>query len=197
MNEFPLDDVELAINDTTKLKGLLNVLSEEVEITLDKVDNESKSLKLSDKDGSKINYALAELDIIPTVPKLKNIPDFNLEIPLTKEFIARFSKAKSALSGVDTFTILQEEKNTSIIIGYSPDINSDRISINVLPTVGKDVIANPLSFSAKYLKEILSANAEQTDAILKVSDAGMAYVEFGTEKSEFQSKYYLIKIELS
>lgn len=203
MNDFELEDAEVGIHDTALLKTLLGVVSEDVKIELAKVDDDAKSLKITDKDGSKVNFTLAELDIIPVAPKLKSTPsDFELEIPLTKEFIARFIKAKAALNDVTSFTILQSENEakeleTNIIIGYSPTINSNSISLKVTPNAKKNVMAAPMSFSAKYFKEVLSANAEAGESTFFVSDKGLGYVEFGTDKTEFQSKYYFIPIKLA
>ncbi len=56
---------------------------------------------------------------------------------------------------------------------------------------GVDV--KPISFSAKYLKEILTANKEATSAKLKVSVDGLAHVEFQID--EFVCKYYLVEIQ--
>jgi len=53
----------------------------------------------------------------------------------------------------------------------------------------------PISFSAKYLKEILTANKEATSATLKVSTAGLAHTEFKID--DFTSKYYLVEVQLT
>ena len=76
------------------------------------------------------------------------------------------------------------------MLGYQK-INSNRISINVNCKCDGDI--EPISFSAKYLKEILNANKGAKSSSLKVSNQGLAYATF--EKDGFTSNYYLVEIK--
>jgi hypothetical protein len=51
----------------------------------------------------------------------------------------------------------------------------------------------PISFSAKYLKEILMANKGSKSATLKIASAGLAYCSF--ERDGLVSKYFLVEIK--
>jgi hypothetical protein len=187
-----LGDAELGVNDTTKLKKLLNVLGDDVNISFNKRDDKIVSLSLS-TESTDVQYVTADLSVIPNVPVLKKLPPFNLEIPLTKEFVGTFVKAKSALSDVDTLTFIKDKKDKiKLVIGYS-SVNSNRINIDVKTTDGKDSLGKTLHFSAKYLKEILTSNSDCENAVLKVSDAGIAHVEFNNDM--FNSNYYLVEIK--
>jgi len=187
-----LVDSEFGINDTTKLKKLLNVLSEEVTVAFNKREEKIVSLSLN-SDGTDVQYVTADLSVIPKVPDLKKLPPFNLEIPLTKEFVTTFVKAKSALSDVDTLTFSKDKKDkVKLTIGYS-NVNSNRINIDVKPTEGKDTLGKTIHFSAKYLKEILISNSDCENAVLKISDHGILHVEFNNDL--FNSSYYLIEIK--
>jgi len=187
-----LVDSEFGINDTTKLKKLLNVLSEEVTVAFNKREEKIVSLSLN-SDGTDVQYVTADLSVIPKVPDLKKLPPFNLEIPLTKEFVTIFVKAKSALSDVDTLTFSKDKKDKiKLTIGYS-NVNSNRINIDVKPTEGKDTLGKTIHFSAKYLKEILISNSDCENAVLKISDHGILHVEFNNDL--FNSSYYLIEIK--
>lgn len=187
-----LTDSEFGINDTTKLKKLLNVLSEEVSIEFNKRDDKIVSLSLN-SEGTDVQYVTADLSVIPKVPDLKKLPPFNLEIPLTKEFVTTFVKAKSALSDVDTMTFNKDKKDkVKLTIGYS-NVNSNRINIELKPTDGKDTLSKTIHFSAKYLKEILTSNSDCENAVLKISDHGILHVEFNNDL--FNSNYYLIEIK--
>jgi hypothetical protein len=187
-----LVDSEFGINDTTKLKKLLNVLSEEIAVAFNKREEKIVSLSLN-SDGTDVQYVTADLSVIPKVPDLKKLPPFNLEIPLTKEFVTTFVKAKSALSDVDTLTFSKDKKDKiKLTIGYS-NVNSNRINIDVKPTEGKDTLGKTIHFSAKYLKEILISNSDCENAVLKISDHGILHVEFNNDL--FNSSYYLIEIK--
>jgi hypothetical protein len=187
-----LVDSEFGINDTTKLKKLLNVLTEEVDIAFNKREEKIVSLSLN-SEGTDVQYVTADLSVIPKVPDLKKLPPFNLEIPLTKEFVTTFVKAKSALSDVDTMTFSKDKKDKiKLTIGYS-NVNSNRINIDVKPSEGKDSLGKTIHFSAKYLKEILTSNSDCENAVLKISDHGILHVEFNNDL--FNSSYYLIEIK--
>jgi len=97
------------------------------------------------------------------------------------------------LSDVDTLTFIKDKKDKiKLVIGYS-NVNSNRINIDIKPTEGKNSLGKTLHFSAKYLKEILTSNSDCENAVLKVSDAGLAHVEFNNDT--FNSNYYLVEIK--
>jgi hypothetical protein len=77
-----------------------------------------------------------------------------------------------------------------VILGYSK-LNTPRSSINV--TV-KGTVEKPISFSAKFFKEILTANSDCKASSLKVSDKGLATVEF--ENDNLKSNYYMVTIKM-
>ena len=78
-----------------------------------------------------------------------------------------------------------------MVIGYST-INSNRVSLTAL-NEGKGTIDDPISFSAKYFKEILNANSDSEKSVLNVSSKGIASIEF--EVGDFRSNYYLVEIQ--
>ena len=187
-----LNDAEIGINDTAKLKKLLGVLNDEVNIAFNTREDKIVSLSLT-SDTTDVQYVTADLSVIPQVPLLKKLPPFNLEIPLTKEFVTTFVKAKNALSDVDTLTFTKDKKDKiKLVLGFS-SVNSNRINIDFKAVEGKDTLSKTIHFSAKYLKEILTSNSDCENAVLKISDAGIAHVEFNNDT--FNSSYYLVEIK--
>jgi hypothetical protein len=77
-------------------------------------------------------------------------------------------------------------------LGFS-NTNSNRINLDIKPVEGKDSLGKTLHYNAKYLKEILTSNSDCENAVLKVSDSGIAHVEFDNES--FNSNYYLLEIK--
>ncbi len=191
MKDFDSTDATFGVYDTTKLTKMLSVLGDDIEFSINDIDGKSVSLKF--KDGStSVNYMLADLSVIPNVPDLKQLPDFDTEIKLDSNFISKFIKAKGALADENNFTFTcTGEKNGQIILGYS-NINTNRIKIDVDCTCKKDKV-DPISFSANFLKEILVANKEATDATLKISSQGLAHISFQVD--EYESNYYLVEIQ--
>lgn len=191
MKEFDGSDATFGVYDTTKLTKMLSVLGDTVEFSINDIDGKPVSLKF--KDGStSVNYMLADLSVIPNVPDLKQLPDFNVEIKLDSNFISKFIKAKGALADENNFTFMCKDGNGNgqIILGHS-NINTNRISIDVDCTCNGPVA--PISFSATYLKEILVANREATDATLKISSQGLSHIHF--EIDNYESNYYLVEIQ--
>ena len=191
MKEFDSSDASFGVYDTTKLTKMLSVLGNDVDFSINDIDGKPVSLKF--KDGStSVNYMLADLSVIPNVPDLKQLPEFDTEIKLDSNFITKFIKAKGALADENNFTFTcKGGNNGQIILGYS-NINTNRINIDVDCTCSKDKV-EPISFSANFLKEILVANKEATDATLKISSQGLAHISF--EVDNYESNYYLVEIQ--
>jgi hypothetical protein len=177
LNEFEFEDSSIGVYNTNTLKSLLNVLGNDVNLTLKKIDEKPISLSLT-SDSTAVQYQLADLAVIPNVPELKQLPEFNIVIDMDSNFIEKFIKAKSALSDIDNFTVLTEKGKLKIVIGYS-NINTNRVELVVNDNYDGEV--KPISFSAKYFKEILSANKEANKATLAVSKDGLSHVEFAVD----------------
>jgi len=188
MKEFDSSDASFGVYDTTKLTKMLSVLGDDVDFSINDIDGKPVSLKF--KDGStSVNYMLADLSVIPNVPDLKQLPEFDTEIKLDSNFISKFIKAKGALDE-NNFTFTCKDGKGQIVLGYS-NINTNRINIDVDCVCKSDV--EPISFSATYLKEILVANKEATDATLKISSQGLAHISFQVDN--YESNYYLVEIQ--
>ena len=189
MTEFEGSNATLGVYDTTKLVKMVSVLGDAVDFTISDIDGKAVSLKFKDKSTS-VNYMLADLSVIPNVPDLKQLPSFDIKIKLDSTFINTFIKAKGALADENNFTFVSKNGKSEIILGHS-NINTNRISIDVDAEVGGDV--SPISFSATYLKEILVANKEASDATLNISTQGLSHIHF--EIDQYTSDYYLVEIQ--
>jgi hypothetical protein len=175
LDNFNFEVAELGIYTTSNLSKLLSVMGDDVELQVAKVEDKSIGLNFN-SEGTKVSYQLADLAVIPAVPDLKSLPPFD----------------KNALSDVDNFTILTEGGDLNLVIGYS-NVNSNRITYKVKEGYGSDV--TPISFSAKYLKEILVANKDANSAKLQISTQGLAHIAFKID--DYTSKYYLVEVQLS
>lgn len=196
LNNFDaFNDAELVVTDTDRLKAMLGPLSDNLTIQLDSGEDDKNriiSMNLSDAEVTQI-YKTGDADHLPAKPKLITVPSYDVEIKLSEDFITRFIKSKAALPEVNNFTlIMSKRKKLELVLGYSSNNNTHRSVLNVNCVEGKDTLKTPTSFSAETLKEILVANSDVKDALFKVSEQGLAYVEF--VNNDFTSKYYLIKI---
>jgi hypothetical protein len=191
LDNFTFNAPELGVYTTSALNKLLSVAGEDIELEVQEQNGNAINLFIK-SDDDKIRFQLADLAVIPTVPDLKSLPDFDINIGFDGRFIDKFIKSKNALSDVDTFTVVTEGGELKIVLGYS-NVNSNRIALSAKKDYTETV--KPISFSAKYLKEIFSANKEATAVTLNVSTSGLAHVEFKID--DFTAIYYLVEVQLT
>jgi hypothetical protein len=185
VNDIEFPEGNFGIYTTSLLKQFLSVMDDNI-----KVGTSVGSLQFTDE-KSKVNYMLAAESVIPSVPQIKKMPDFNVEISLTTDFINKFIKSKNAMGNdSDSFTFVSRGGNSEIILGYSTQ-NTNRISIKVDAVTDGDV--DHISFSAKYLKQILTVNKDTTSAIMKISSEGLAHLYF--TNNEYTSEYFLVELK--
>lgn len=186
-----IEDGEYGIHDTAQFKKMLGVLADEnINVTVFKSDSRAISLCVSDTSIESV-CMLADLSVIPSAPKVKEIKNFDVEIPIDGEFVEKFVRAKNALADVDTFTIMPNKKGDKLelVIGHS-SINTNRIKLDIKPIDGKDKLKDPISFNANYFKEILSKN-NGVNSVYKIAAAGISTIHFKTDN--YDATYYLIK----
>ena len=187
--DFNFKNGSYGVYDTTKLTKMLSVLSNDVDVDTVDIDGKTVSLNISDK-GTTATYMLADLTVIPVVPDLKQLPEFDVDISIDSAFVTKFNKAKSALSDEKNFTFECKEGVGKITLGHS-NVNTNRISIGVDCKCNGDI--EPISFSAEFLKEILNSNRDAKSASLKISTQGLAHLNF--EVDSYKSEYYLVQIQ--
>jgi hypothetical protein len=180
-----LSPCELGVYNTAQLSSLLSVLGDDVELKLSQSGDKFISMEFEDTNRkTKSKYMLSDLSVIPTPPELKNLPsEFELGIKVDSYFINTFTSGKSALAEAETFTILTENNETKIVIGYA--------SIPVETTKYKDI--EPISFNANMFASILNANKDCESATLEVSSAGLSRIQFSIDN--YDSEYFLVSTQ--
>ena len=190
MNNFDVEDVTLGVYATSQLTKLLTALDDDVDLRVNNADGTAFSINLSDK-TTNITFMLADLSVIRQVPAMKQLPDFNVKIKLTKDFADKFVKSKNALPETENFAVEHDALGTNMILNYST-LNTNRITWPVTAEEeGTDLQAT--CFSANLLKEILVANKDAEEGYIEVSGAGLARVSF--TGNEYSSTYYLVQLQ--
>ena len=183
-------DYEMGLYEIQDLIKLLNVLDGELVVEANKVGDVVSQLVISQKsNNTKVNYGLARLDVVSKQPDLTNIPDYDLELKLDKQFISSFISGKGALSDVSTFAVLSDGVDAKIVIGYSSSTQSNKVTIPV-ETKKISSFDDAVFFDADTFKEVLIANKDCESATLHVSNAGLAKVNFKVD--DFDSTYILV-----
>ena len=191
LDKFNSDSSKFGVYNTDLLVKLLGVLGNDVNFQINSAGDKAFSLTLDDK-STTVNYMLADLAVIPPTPELKELPEFELKVSITKEFIDKFIRAKAALPEIEHFTVMKNQKlnKYQIVLGYS-NTNSNRISLDIDCSSNVDI--EPISFSAKYFREILASNKDLNGGTMLVSSEGLAKVEFDID--DFEYRYFLVKLE--
>jgi hypothetical protein len=188
--DFNQSDFVVGVYDTSKLSKLLNVLGDDIDISTLSIDGRIYAFRMKDS-STKLDYMLADLQVIPAVPDLKTLPAFDIVINLDNNFVTKFIKAKSALNDESSFTVVKNGDKAQIVLGYTTNSSSTNIAIDVDCATELDTF-KPLSFSASYFKEILNANRESKNAVLNISTQGISHIHF--ESDEYVSDYYLVQV---
>ena len=186
MDKWQFEDSEVGIYSTEQLLKLLSVLDEDINVTINKAGDKSIALKVSDASSS-VNYMLSDISIISKPPQLKSVPNFELKIDVTPNFMNKFISGKSALAETDNFTVITDGSETKLVIGYA-SINTNRVIIPVTTTESSNI--DNVSFNANVFKEVLGANKECESANLEVSSEGLSKITFRVD--DFSVTYWLV-----
>ena len=190
MDNFDVDDVTLGVYATSQLTKLLTALDDAITLRVNHADGTAFSIYISDK-TTDVTFMLADLSVIRQVPAMKQLPDFNVKIKLTKDFADKFVKSKNALPETENFAIESDAMGTNMILNYST-LNTNRITWPTTPE-GQSSDLKATCFSANLFKEILVANKDAETGYIEVSSAGLAKVSF-TGK-DYTSTYYLVQLQ--
>ena len=188
MDKWQFEDSEVGIYNTEQLLKLLSVLDEDVNVSISKAGDKSIALKVTDAFSS-VNYMLSDVSIINRPPRLKEIPEFEVKIDVTPQFVNKFIAGKGALAETDNFTVLTDGSNTKLVIGYAA-INTNRVTLPVTTSQSSNI--DNVSFNANIFKEVLTANKECEIATLEVSSEGLAKIVFKID--DFSVIYLLVAV---
>jgi hypothetical protein len=184
VNDVQFQNAVIGVYSTNLLSRLLSVVEGNLDMKLFMIDEKPIALKIT-SGYSEVSFALADLSVFPSPPDLKTLPTFETEIDIDNNFINTFIRGKSALSDVDTFTVVYNG-STKIVIGHSKT-NSHKVTIPVQSN--KTFLSENQTFNANFFKEILAANRESQSAKLRISDKGLAHIVF--DSGDYFSEYYL------
>lgn len=187
LDNFKYEDSQLGIYDTVQLVKMLGVLSDDVVFTTTNAGDKTIAVQLKDNSAT-INYMLSDLTIIPDPPKMKSLPEFELEVELNKTFMSRFINGKNALPEIETFSVVTKDTGyCDFIINYS-SVNTNRVTLPVDVVNFSDV--DLLSFNASLFSKVLSANRECEKGVMTISSDGLAKINFKVD--DYSAEYYMV-----
>lgn len=195
MPRVDIQSQEIGIHDTSKLLQMVSVLdgdNYDDKISIDIISNQSKGSSLElESDMVRVRYMLPDIDAIPKIPKLKQLPQFDAAIRLTGDFKNAFVSSYRTLSKDSTFTFIYENGKGKIIVGDYHNSSVNRFIIEVDSV--SNVYDKPVAFSAEHLHHIILANNNFYNNRLSISYSGLASVIF--DAGGVKSIYHLEAIQ--
>ena len=190
-DNFPLEDSELAIYDTKKLSSLISICNGDLLLELEKQHKLISKLKISDLNFN-LTYAVSDPLLVPKVGTV-NIPEFTVNLDLTKEDIDNLIKAKSALQGIDnmlitTTTNLDGENVCEFVFGDEHGHNN-KITYQISGDITEEDMKIP--YNSDTFKTVIHANKDMEEGTLKISSMGLMEFKFKTD--EVSSEYYMVR----
>ena len=188
-NNIDIENGTFGIYDTTQFNKLVSVLDTDINVHVVKIDDKPINLSML-SGGTKVTALLADTSVIPDVPKLNQLPKFEMELTCDDEFINKFIRAKSALPEADTFTVVVEGDAVKFVLGMS-STNTNRISLPVKVKTLDALMDNKI-INADHFKEILSNNKGCAPKI-ELAEAGLMKITYSD--NDYAATYFLKTID--
>jgi len=198
-DDFELEDSSIGISNTTQLNKLLAITNGYLNLEYVKQHKLITKLIVSDNQFT-LNYALADLMIIPKAGEYVGDEQYNIEASLDNESINAIVKAKSALADTDTVVFQPVinaatfEMQLEMVFGGNIE-HSNKVSF-YLPNIETNDL--PPMFKVHYnsnlIKEIMYCNKDVANCIMGINLDGVMKLAF--DNGNTKSEYYLVAKEL-
>jgi hypothetical protein len=192
-----LEDSTIAINDTSKLNKLIAILGHTIKLEYKKQRNIPTQLIISDNQFN-IDYALADLMIIPKAGEITGEIQFGIQANLEPESIQALIKAKTALSESDTVAVksyMGVADDDQIQFEFGGNIEYGNKTSYFVPQAKFEDSSKifKMYYNSHLLKEILNNNKDADSGKIHITLEGLMKLEF--YKENLKSVYYLVAKE--
>jgi hypothetical protein len=195
---MPLEDSTIAISNTTQLIKLLSITSGYLKLDYVKQHKLIEKLMVADNQFT-LNYALADLMIIPKTGELNGEIAFNMEADLDNESINAIVKAKSALAESETVVIKptsNDDGEFQLELEFGGNVEyANKVSFYI-PNVETTNIPDEFKvhYNSNMIKEIMYCNKDMASGRIAINLDGLMKLEF--ENDTLKSTYYLVANEI-
>jgi hypothetical protein len=197
-NNFEIEDSEFGVNNTTQLNKLLGITSGYLDLKYIKHNNKITKLVVSDNQFT-LNYAVADLQIIPKAGEYIGDDSYNIMANLDNESINAIVRAKSALADSDTVVFKPHtgiDGDLQLEMEFGGNIeHSNKVSFYI-PNIKTHNL--PSDFKAHYnsdlIKEIMYCNKDVASGKMVMNLDGIMNFKF--ENNNTKSEYFLVAKEL-
>ncbi len=193
LNEFQLEDSQLAIFDTDKLKKLISITNGELILSLEKQGVILTKLNIADENFD-LTYALADVFLISKNTWYEHPEEgYAMEVDLANTDIDHLIKAKNALGDINTMRISSQQDldgNDICEFMFGDDNNfANKIVFNAPTTVHNKLESEGVVYDSDVFKKILNANQDMMTCKMNISKVGWSHFKF--ENEELTSEYFV------
>jgi len=189
-NNFTQPDADLGIVDTERLIRILSVLNGDCKLDYQKVEDRIIAMKLQDE-HAEVKFNLGDLSIFGESAKLKNVPDFELVLQMTKQAAVAFVNGCNAITESNHFTVVGSDDSYELVVNYDRTKNLDMIRVPVKVISSGDI--DGLSFASDHLRSIINANKDSDSISISVSSAGLLKCSFSS--NSYNADYFLVAMD--
>jgi hypothetical protein len=191
---FPLENSEIAVYDTSKLNKLLGITSGDLVLSLEKTQAVYTKLTIADLNYT-LNFSLTDLLLIQDVGDVTDPDNYEITSNLESDEISAIIKAHSALESDNVIVRIDRDLDGEdvLIMSFGDTSNhTNKIDYQVPNSKLNGVpYGTKIPFNSAMIKTILNNNKDADSAVLKVNTQGLMKLEF--EGEDWKSYYYIVR----
>lgn len=191
---FPLENSEIAVYDTSKLNKLLGIASGDVVLELEKIQAVYTKLIISDSNYV-LNFSLTDLLLISDLGSVTDPRNYEIFGFLGEEEINAIIKAHNALESDNMIVRIDRNLDGDDCLMLTFGDNSNHTNKIDYQFPGASLTGVPygtkIPFNSAMIKTILNNNKDATSATFNVNTQGLMKLQFQGEN--WESVYYIVR----
>jgi len=191
---FPLENSEIAVYDTSKLNKLLGIASGEVVLELEKTQAIYTKLIISDSNYT-LNFSLTDLLLIQDLGSVTDPENYEITGVLGEEEISAIIKAHNALESDNMIVKIDRDLDGEdcLVLTFGDNTNHTNKIDYQFPDANLTGVpyGTKIPFNSAMVKTILNNNKDASSATFNVNTQGLMKLLF--QGDNWESVYYLIR----
>ena len=191
---FPLDNSEIAVYDTSKLTKLLGITNGDVFLSLEQQKSVFTKLIVADATYT-LNFSLTDLLLIQTLGEVTDPENYEINWDMDKENIDAIIRAHNALDNDNVIFKLDKDLDLQDVLVMMFGDTSNHTNKIEYQLQGASFEGLPygaeIPFNSQMIRTIMGNNKDADSAHLSINLQGLMKLSFRGE--DWESVYYLIR----
>ena len=192
--DFPLENSEIAVYDTSKLNKLLGIASGDVVLSLEKTQAVYTKLIIADSNYT-LNFSLTDLLLIHDIGNVTDPDNYEIISNLGADEISAIIKAHNALESDNVIVKIDRDLDGEdvLVMTFGDNTNhTNKIEYQVPNTILNSVpYGTKLPFNSGMIKNIMNNNKDASSSAMKINTQGLMKLEFSGDN--WESVYYIVR----